>query len=301
MKKSVILIFFIVLAMLSSCQRMRVAQVVQYAEEINQDCPFAVGDFATCVKVTNAEDTLVFKIQLLPHSIMVDEENSTAYQIDSLVSRPEDAKTFLGSIFFQPETEMLGKKKNADFDGLIDIGGSLRIDVVGEDSLSGTSVVFSSKEMGEQATLCLLRENVDSIAYEDILEYHKARGMLSVPQKYDERLLFVSVDYDQKSFNKHFQVVNYPLFFKLDDKTLHDSHVEMIEENVVVPFYMKSSYMNDLSALVEACAKTNRDLVSHYLSDKGQQRKVVITADELIQILQKDYVPPTMPEMNIVE
>lgn len=271
-------------------------QLAHTAEALNQSCPYYVGEFGSCVKVTSVEDTLVFKIQMLPYSIRPDEENSTTYQIDSMVNRPEDTKILLGSIFFQPSTELLEKKKNTDFADLIGMGCSLRIDFIREDSSVVTSTVFSSKEMIEQVNLCLNRANVDSVAYEDILELHKAYSMLSVPQEYNEKIFFVSADYDKKSYNRHLKIVDYPMWFKVDDQMMHDEHVKMIEDDVVVPFFMKSSAINDKRALVEACANTNRDLVYHYSSDNGQERKVVITADELRQILQKEYFPPTMPE-----
>ncbi len=266
------------------------------AEALNKSCPYYVGEFGTCVKVTSVENTLVFKLQMLPYSLRPDSENSTTFQIDSMINRPEDTKILLGSIFFQPSTELFEKKRNTDFADLIDMGCSMRIDFIREDSSVVTSTFFSSKEMIEQVNLCLNRANVDSVAYEDILELHKAYSILSVPQEYNERIFFVSADYDKKSYNRHFQIVDYSMWFKVDDKMMHDEHVKMIEDEVVVPFYMKSSAVNDMSALVEACANTNRDLVYHYSSDKGQQRKVVVTADELKQILKKEYVPSTMPE-----
>ena len=295
-KKDYTLPLLFVLIIFLTCLNMKNNQVTRLAEAFNQECPFYVGELGKCVGVTCAKDTLVFFVHMLHHSVRPGQEDSTTFQFDSLVSRPEDAKILLGSIFFQPSTEIFEKKKCTDYDGLIDKDCFMRIDVIREDSSTVTSVVFTAKEISRQVTLCLQRENVDSVAYEDILELHKAYSMLSVPQEYDERIIFVSVDYDNKSYNRHLQIVDAPLWFKIDEEMMHDDHVEMITNDVILPPYLKSSADNDLTAFVKACAYTNRDLVYHYFSNEGQERKVVITSDELKQILQRRYVPPTIPD-----
>jgi len=298
MRKITTLLFIILLTMLSSCRKMTVKELAMMAEANDRECPVELSGIGDLVHVQSEDSTLIFIIQTYPEQSSDNtsvSSNTSMLRKDSLISRSDDTKTAIASIMFQPVTNQpLGVvlesdwRKNTNYDKLARMGGYLRVDLIGEDSTTFTSVTFNSQEMKKYPELCYQRNRLHPAVFDDILELHKAIIMLAVPtDQFDNTGIITAVDYDKESFNFYLEIDNASNF---DEKKIHDLHIEafenLIERQHSVLF--RTNNVNDEVALIKACIGTNRNFTYTYRAkSNGKQFKVIVTVDELKKVLEK--------------
>lgn len=194
MKKTAILLFVITLTMLTACFKMTVKQLAQEAAGMNKECPIDIEDIGRIVHVSSEDSILVFQLQLYPfRDISSEEEDSTTLlREDSLVNRYEDAKLFIGAIFFKPHARKSADQlewiqnigeidPNNTYDPLVNMGGKIRVDIIRQDSSLITSILYSSQDILDQSLLCYQRAKKDSLALDAILEFEIAISKLKMP------------------------------------------------------------------------------------------------------------------------
>ena len=281
-------LYALLLILLTSC-KMSVEDLARMADEFNSECPVNLTGVGEIVGVTSEDSTLVYSIKLYPcktTDVIADDDNTSLFRPDSMINRPADVKTMLGSVIFQP-SGLLESNRNTMYDRLTHMGGKLRVDLIKKDSTSVMSVEYAAREIDE-LTMKLYKNA--SYMYdadpEYVLELNKAILKLEVPFSMAEDNTMIDVYYDDTCYCQVSQIAleANPSEFEAN---LHDNMVKWLRSKLSgINSFMNSFYVNDISALVSACATSNRSMRFVFENRRsGQQFETDVNAEELQQLL----------------